>query len=147
MPPVGSDSVLDDAKGPESAISKKLEIWVYLIQRLGYPVVVSGVMAFAAWCGYTDIMKPVAATHIRTLDSMGDSSKSTAASLEKLATAHEDSIKETREQKALLQKIGDTQVEIKQVLKEGLKIQQAGSHPDGQGRVDQPSNDPPGTET
>lgn len=133
---VGSNSVLDEMP---SGISKRAEFWIVLVQRLGYPIVVSGVLAGGFYQLYKDILKPIAATHISTLDTLAESSKSTAKSFESLTAAHQDALSESKRQAELLQQIGTTQHEIKSVLQQGLKIQQSavGAHEEKQ---------PPGTE-
>lgn len=117
-----AESVLDDLP---SGVSKRATFWLVLIKQLGYPVVVSGVLAFGFYRLYGDILKPIASSHITTLDTLAESSKSTARSFESLASAHNDTVVEARAQKELLRAIGETQQQIKQVLQQGLKIQES----------------------
>lgn len=139
MPP---DSILRAG----SAISKRATFWINVSQKLGVPTVALAFIGWGAWIAlghvWEDAVKPVVGTHVRTLDTLADSSKENAASFKVLAQAHAEAVKEANEQKELLKSMGSTQVEIKQVLKAGLKIQkdaQAESH------AEKASDSPSGT--
>lgn len=116
------ESVLDEL---DSGISKRARFWSVMVQRVGSPMVFLGVILFFGYTVYQDIGKPIAKTHIETLNTMAESSKSTAESFKALAVAHQDSAAEAKQQRQLLEKIGDTQIEIKQVLRDSLQIQRS----------------------
>ena len=136
-----------------SGLSKRASIWVFVLKQVGLPTAFLGIVLYGCSIVYKDIAKPVAATHISTLDTLAESSKSTAKSFEKLAAAHEDTVSEARQQKEELRGIRSEQGEIKQILKEGLKIQKTASaeshekpHAGPPGGTDCPSQEPPGIE-
>lgn len=127
--------------GVDRAFNARVEFWTLILNRLGLPTAILGVICGFAYMFYNDIGKPVAATHISTLNTLAESSKSTAESFSKLATAHEDTVSEARAQKILLERIGNTQIEIKQVLSEQLKVTKSSAT-----EAHQDAARPPGTE-
>ena len=114
--PAGSASAIS------GMVNARVEFWTLIVNRLGLPTVILGAVGWFFWAAYQDIGKPIAATHIKTLDTLAESSKSTAESFKVLAVAHEDTVIEARTQKVLLERIGTTQDEIKAVLKEQLRV-------------------------
>lgn len=114
-----TDSVLEEAG---SSISRRTAFWFKAAQMFGVPTVALGFIGWGAWIAsgkfWEDAVKPVVASHVKTLDTLAEASKRNAESLDSLQKSHV-------EQRDLLQKINATQQDIRSVLQQGLKIQES----------------------
>ena len=145
----------------EAAVNARVEFWTLIINRLGLPVVLLGALGYFFWTVYQDIGKPVATTHIRTLDTLAESSKlsaesvrESAASIRSLAETQREQVTEQKSHKLLLERIAETQDEMLKATKAGARDAHTDARDASQKLekggtdecVEKPQAGPPGTE-